>query len=185
MSPYCWSRILVLGVITLALMGCGKKLELPPASISPTPGPTFEMKTMEGKVLKSEDLKGKWTVVCIFTTWNPNSIRQAAELNDLNLSLKDQPSQLIGICLADTPEQDIREFITRNNLSFPIALASLDELPGPFRGIDVLPTTFLANPEFTLVNRYNGFVSGPSIREEIQTRIDIAEEIKKHLPDAK
>lgn len=143
--------------------------------MAPVPGAAFEIKTLDGGTFSSNDLKDKWGVICIFSIWNPSCVREAPELRRIQDAMKDLPVKVMPICLHDNvPEEDIRDFLKRQNIDYPIGIVKLEDLPGPFRSIDMLPSFFIVDPSFTVVNRHNGFTPVDTIQNEILARIQQA-----------
>lgn len=142
--------------------------------MAPVPCAEFEIKTLDGGELRSDELKNKWGIICIFTIWDPNCVREVPELKKMEQALKGLPVKIMAICIQDTPEADIQAFVKDQDIDCPIGLVKLEDIPGPFRGIDMLPTLFIVDPTFTVINRHNGFTPVEKIQYEILARIQQA-----------
>lgn len=113
------------------------------ADIAPTLGsqpPALQLSTPDGKALSLQNYLGaKKVVLTFFASWSKSC---QAELTDLQaLSAGKRPSFEVLAVSFDKKAKDLKAFIARNNLSFPVLhdrkLSSVDAYQ-----ILIIPTTF-------------------------------------------
>lgn len=103
--------------------------------------PSFRMKTMDGKTLDSESLRGKVVMINFWSTTCAPCIKEMPELNQLREQYKDV------VFLAPAPESSatIKKFLIKHPFNFvilPDAKKLFDEL-----GIDGYPKNFFVDKE--------------------------------------
>jgi peroxiredoxin len=107
--------------------------------------PDFEVKTLDGDLLRLADFRGKFVFVDFWGVWcgpckaeTPNMKRLAKEISADRL-------QIIGIATLDTLEV-LTNYIKDNQINYPNALVSEEDDVVVKYGITVYPTTFLIDP---------------------------------------
>lgn len=130
---------LVLGIGALAVLGGGNNGPTRPtghlaATVQPAAGrpsssndskvqlaPDFSLKGLDGQNISLTDYRGQRPVVLDFwASWCPNCQRDMPKLNQFYEKYKEQVA-VIGINLQEN-EKIVRDFISRRQISFPIAL---------------------------------------------------------------
>jgi peroxiredoxin len=165
--------------VVFGLMSCGskpaakdqaaeEKIQVPPPSIPRSPAPNFEWKDIDGNLISSAQLQGVWTVVHIWTTWSPQSVKEVSELVQLQNKFGKGDLHVLGISL-DEKEDDVRSFLKKNEINYPIIFMSMDTLEQYFGEIDAIPTTFLISPKWELANRHTGYVGGRLLAAELES----------------
>lgn len=104
-----------------------------------TPLPDFELTDYEGYSIQASDLKGKYTVIHIATTWCPFCNAEAPNLEQLYQDYKDQNVEVLIIDVKEDRKLVKELLIDRFNLSFPILFDSDGGVAARFAPKDVLP----------------------------------------------
>lgn len=119
-------------------------------------GKPFELDatTIDGKEIRVGDYAGKFVLVAIFASWDPNCV---AELNLVNAHYQryaQRGLEVIGISLDEQLER-LQDHLKSNPLPWPIvhdgSESPLDRLALKY-GISALPTILLLNKEGTVVS---------------------------------
>lgn len=79
--------------------------------------PPFNLKTIEGKTITEEDLKGKITVVNVWATWCHNCLNEIEDLNSLAQKYKDDDEVLL-IAVSDENCEQVASFLQRHSFDF-------------------------------------------------------------------
>jgi thiol-disulfide isomerase/thioredoxin len=142
----------VLGNWSLAvLIGCTLSLLAPPAVAD-----GFVFKDMEGKAHSLSGYKGKWVVVNYWATWCPPCLEEIPDLIALHEKRKDMA--ILGVALEYKSAKEVRDFVDDNLMPYPIVLGD-DKLIQQVGPADVLPTTYIFNPQGQLVKVRRGLIT--------------------------
>jgi len=110
--------------------------------------------------------RGKWVVVNYWATWCPPCIVEMPELQAFHDAHADRDAVVLGINAEYIDNQRLREFLDDYFISYPVFIgepsrqSELGLIPG-------LPTTFLIDPEGTVVARQVGPVTRAMIEQFI------------------
>ncbi len=143
----------LLGVITLLF---------PAVSVSAQP---FVFKDMQGHEQRLQDYRGKWVLVNFWATWCPPCLEEIPDLVSLHEAHKKTDLVVIGVAL-DSTEKSIKEFLIKHNVSYPMVVGDYD-LAAQVGEVEVLPTTYLYNPQGELVSYQQGVVTRSSVESYI------------------
>jgi peroxiredoxin len=100
--------------------------------------PDFAVTTMDGRIFRLSDFRGKRVVVDIWETWCGPCIKEIPHFNQLRTALPENDLALIGI--SSEEESVLKPFLTKHEMLYPIA--SAENLPTPYSSAYVIPTTF-------------------------------------------
>jgi thiol-disulfide isomerase/thioredoxin len=127
----------------------------------------FNLTDLNGKSHKLEAYKGKWVLVNFWATWCPPCLEEIPDLIALHESKRN--IAVIGIALDSNGKKEIREFADDNLMSYPLALGD-DKLVSQFGKADVLPSTFIYNPQGKLVKVHRGLLNKEFVEKLIQAK---------------
>ncbi len=122
----------------------------------PIEAPSFSVTDLDGRTIRSEELRGKVVLVNFWATWCPPC---RAEIPDL-VKLQDQYRDklvILGISEDEVGPEAVRQFATEQKMNYPIAMAT-PELRKVFTGVAALPTTFVIDPEGRIQMRHEGML---------------------------
>lgn len=119
-------------------------------------GDGFVLKDLDGKTHTLAHYKGKWVVVNYWATWCPPCLEEIPDLIALHEKRKDVV--VLGVALEYKDEKEIRAFVDDNLMSYPIILGD-DKLIQQIGPAEVLPTTYIFNPQGQLAKTRRGLVT--------------------------
>lgn len=116
----------------------------------------FVAKDLEGKTHTLAGYKGKWVIVNYWATWCPPCLEEIPDLIALHEKRKDMA--ILGVALEYKDAREVRAFVDDNLMSYPVILGD-EKLIRQIGPADVLPTTYLYNPQGQLVKVRRGLIT--------------------------
>ncbi|TNC96942.1 MAG: alkyl hydroperoxide reductase/Thiol specific antioxidant/Mal allergen [Gallionellaceae bacterium] len=128
----------------------------------------FEFKDMQGNAQRLNDYRGKWVLVNFWATWCPPCLEEVPDLVALHEAHKKTDLVVIGVAL-DSTEKSVKAFVAKRNVTYPIVLGDYD-MAEQVGQIEVLPTSYLYNPQGELVSYQEGLLSRESVESYIKSK---------------
>jgi thiol-disulfide isomerase/thioredoxin len=153
------SRLVVPVALLLALAGLGVGWQ----SLAPTSSPSrdharpFTVRTLDGRTIRLSDLRGRPVIVDFWATWCAPCRASMPLLGRVQDRFARDGLVVVGLSVDDAPSQDVRGFVQKLHVRFPVAIASesmIDDY-GPIRSI---PTTVFIDRRGRIVRRVVGYV---------------------------
>lgn len=105
----------------------------------------------------------QWTLVNYWAPWCEGCMREIPQLNQL---AAENNIRVLGVSFDDMPAADINRFAKQINIQYPVLLSDPQQawqLPAP----EVLPTSYLLDPE----GRLKATLLGPQTKESVLKEI--------------
>ena len=127
--------------------------------------PTLKVTTIDGKSFDLSAQRGKWVIVNYWATWCVPCIK---EMPDISGFVKDHKNvTAIGLAFEDTDAKEIKAFVAKHPVAYPIAQVDVTEPPKDFDPPQGLPTTYLIAPDGHVAKRFVGPVDAKKLSEAI------------------
>ncbi|MCX8159805.1 MAG: TlpA family protein disulfide reductase [Candidatus Saccharicenans sp.] len=104
------------------------------------PAPDFSVTTLDGQQLSLASLKGKVILVNFWATWCPPCRAEIPEFIEAYAELKDRGLEILGFSVDDMPEAELKSFVTKARMNYPVALVGQD-IVSAFRPGQYIPTS--------------------------------------------
>jgi thiol-disulfide isomerase/thioredoxin len=121
--------------------------------------PSFELKLIDGSLLKSKDLVGKVTVIDFWGTWCPPCLAEIPEYNAFYKEFKPRGLRFYGLAADSGTNKELGEAAKRLKIEYPVAALSDTELDS-FSDISVFPTTWVVDRQGVIVKEFLGSAPG-------------------------
>jgi len=136
------------------------------AFAEPAPTTNFILKDMSGKKHQLSSYKGKWVLVNYWATWCPPCLEEVPDLVNIYDQHKQKDLMVLGVVFDYKDAKEVNEYVDDMLMSYPIVLGD-DSVTAQIGSVEVLPTTFIYNPQGALVKIKRGLIT----REYIERMI--------------
>lgn len=144
-----------------------KAPETPPAAeaTGKPETPTLRTTTVEGKPYDLAEHRGNWVVVNFWATWCAPCRKEMPELSALDAMR--QHVEVIGLAYEDIDPEELRAFLEKHPVVYPIAIIDVYNPPADFATPRGLPMTYLIAPDGKVAKQFLGPVSAKEIEDAI------------------
>ena len=118
----------------------------------------FTLVDIKGVTHQLDTYKGKWVIVNYWATWCPPCLEEIPDLVNLYDSRKGIDIMVIGVVFDYETLQDVEAYVDDMLVSYPIVLGN-EQVVKQIGSAEVLPTTYIYNPQGELVKVKRGIVS--------------------------
>lgn len=136
-----------------------------PAIAATATHPQLKVNTLDGKSFDLAAQRGKWVIVNYWATWCVPCIKEMPDISNFVKSRKDVTA--IGLAFEDTDVKDIKAFLAKHPVVYPIAQLDVMAPPKDFDSPKGLPTTYLIAPDGHIAQRFVGPVDAAKLTEAI------------------
>ncbi len=147
--------------VTLALLAF-----TPPASQA-RQAPSFNVKTLEGKALRSAEFRNKPVILDFWATWCGPCRASMPHLSAMQSRYEKQGLSVVGMSVDDGGPQNVRKFANQLGVKFTLAMAN-DEILDAYGPIRSIPTTFFINRKGDIVRRVVGYIDGETMEDYVK-----------------
>jgi thiol-disulfide isomerase/thioredoxin len=151
----------------VTMFGRGLLLTLLLTFLSVSHAADFVLEDIQGKTHRLADYRGKWVLVNFWATWCSPCLTEIPELSSLHNAHKDKDLLVIGIALQSDSLKEVADFAQAHKISYPVVLGDF-KIARQIGTVDVLPASFLYNPNGELVSYQAGVVTRASIEAYIK-----------------
>jgi len=141
-----------------------------PDKMKGKPAPDFALESLDGKVIRLSDFRGKAVLLNFWATWCVPCKTEMPWFEQFQKQYGPQGLQVLGIDTQDSSSRpEISAFAQRVGVTYPIAVAT-EPVAEAYGGMQFLPFTLYIDREGRVVDRKFGLKS----REEIENEIKLA-----------
>lgn len=127
--------------------------------------PTLQLAALDGTQYDLAAHRGKWVVVNFWATWCKPCVKEMPDLSALDAMR--EHIEVIGLAYDDSDPKDIRAFLEKHPVSYPIAIVDPYDPPKAFATPRGLPTTYLIAPDGKLAKKFMGPITAAEIEGAI------------------
>lgn len=167
-SFFTWLRLTVILLLVTYLLGCPSDRE---ANQSKADALDFSLKTIEGKLVRLKDYRGKKIVHLTFwATWCPGCITEIPKLKKLHQAIGDKPYEILAVDVGVNDSLTrVRKIQQRYQLPYKILFDERGEVATRY-GVIGIPVHIIIDKEGNITRRFN------------QLPEDLKEHLKQFFP---
>jgi thiol-disulfide isomerase/thioredoxin len=143
-----------------AALGIALAFAMPVQAAMPAQ-PTLHVTTLDGKTFDLAAQRGKWVIVNYWATWCVPCIKEMPDISRFVAAHKNVTA--VGLAYEDSDPADIKAFLAKHPVAYPIAQVSLDQPPKDFDEPRGLPTTYVIGPDGKVAKHIVGPVTEASL----------------------
>ncbi len=147
--------------VTLAL------LVFTPLASDARQAPSFSVKTLEGKALRSSEFRNKPVILDFWATWCGPCRASMPHLSAMQSRYEKRGLTVVGMSVDDGGPQNVRKFASQLGVKFTLAMAN-DEILDAYGPIRSIPTTFFINRKGDIVRRVVGYIDGETMEDYVK-----------------
>src|SRR6266571_2202773 len=144
----------------------------------PVPIAEFSLPNLDGRTLRSDELKEKIVVIDFWATWCENCVSEIPEFNKLEKEYSSRGVKVIGLAVQSGWASDIQKFAKQYNMRYTVLVGN-DDTVSDF-GVISFPNTYVIGPGWKLYKKYSGASENKAtdIRRDIETILKTKHELK-------
>ena len=142
------------------------------------PAPAFTLPDLDGKQMKSAELKGQVVVLDFWATWCGPCLAELAAFNRLHEKYAGRGVKVVGIAVQSGWAQDVKHYLEKYKLKYPILIGDDDILEK--YSVVGFPTTYILNKEFKVHRKFTGeLLDRNRLEREIESLLTESSDIKE------
>jgi peroxiredoxin len=163
---------------SLALAGCASQISKgEPAArrdknqAERKPAPDFELKDINGKVIRLSDYRGQVVLLNFWATWCGPCKIEIPWFVEFQRTYKDRGFTVIGVSVDEDGWEAVRPFLAGRQVNYPVVV-STPEVEQKYGGVEALPMSFLIDREGRIASTHVGLVTKKTYEDEIRQLLD-------------
>jgi len=134
--------------------------------------PQFELKTLDGRVVKLSDFRGKALVLNFWATWCAPCRVETPWLEELYGQYRERGLEIVGISMDDGGTHPVEEFAREMNVNYTV-LRGNNSVSDSYGGLRFLPQTFFIDRDGNIQRQNMGLKSKSDLENDIKRLLHI------------
>ncbi|MBI2186197.1 MAG: TlpA family protein disulfide reductase [Acidobacteria bacterium] len=130
------------------------------------PVPSFSARDLNGRLVSSDEWRGKVTLVNFWATWCGPCRTEIPELVALQDTYRDQ-LQIVGVAVDEGSVEAVKQFVAEHKINYVVVMET-PELQEIFPGVLGLPATFLLDRDGRIAQQHIGILDPTRTEEEVR-----------------
>jgi peroxiredoxin len=118
--------------------------------------PDFALKSVDGKIVKLSDYKGKVVILDFWATWCGPCRKGIPDLIELKKEFGKMGVEIIGISVDKKEDMEVvKSFVKDQKMNYPVVYAD-SKVSSDYGGIDSIPTSVIIDKKGNIISQYVG-----------------------------
>ncbi len=135
--------------------------------------PSLVLRDLQGRTLRLSDYKGKVVLINFWATWCPPCRAEMPDLIKMQREYRGRGLQVIGVTYPPQTAGEVRRFIRRLRVNYPIALGT-KETKALFDQGETLPITVVIDREGNIRDLIEGILLPEEFEQKIKPLLQIS-----------
>jgi cytochrome c biogenesis protein CcmG/thiol:disulfide interchange protein DsbE len=135
--------------------------------------PDFELKDINGQMVKLSDFKGKAVMIDFWATWCGPCQIEIPWFMDFERKYKDAGLVVIGVAMDDDGWKAVKPFVEQMKMNYRVVLGN-DHTADLYGGIEALPTTVLIDRDGKVASMHVGLAGKKEFEDAIEKLLQTA-----------
>ncbi|MBI2516464.1 MAG: TlpA family protein disulfide reductase [Opitutae bacterium] len=129
--------------------------------------PRWELRDLDGKVVSSDQFKGKVVILDFWATWCPPCRAEIPGFVELQKTYGEKGLVVVGVSFDRDEPAAVKKFVERFGMNYPV-LRGTGQFAETFGGVSALPTTFIIDRQGRIVATHVGFTERQEFEDAIK-----------------
>ncbi len=134
-------------------------------------GPAYQLTTLDGNVVTSEELRGKVVLLNFWATWCPPCRLEMPGFESVYNLNKDRGFVVLGVAMDADGTGPVQQFLADHHITYPVAMASAPVVQ-MFGNVNLLPTSFLIDRQGRVRNQVQGVFTSIALDQAVKHLLD-------------
>jgi len=121
----------------------------------PEPAPEFQITSLDHREVSLSSLKGKVILINFWATWCPPCRAEIPDFIEAYSELKGKGLEILGFSVDDLPETELKTFVEKARMNYPVALAGRDMVEA-FKPGQYIPTSIFIDKTGNIRHKHVG-----------------------------
>jgi len=135
------------------------------------PAPPFQLTTLDGRTVTSDQLKGKVVLVNFWATWCPPCRMEMPGFESVYERNANRDFVVLGVSMDEGSSDGVQKFLADRKITYPVAMATADMVRN-FGGVNLLPSSFLLDKQGRIRNEVRGIFTSVALEEAVRHLLD-------------
>jgi thiol-disulfide isomerase/thioredoxin len=140
-------------------------------TVEPTPAPAWALPDVNGKIIRSDQFKGKVVVVDFWATWCPPCREEIPGYIKLQDKYGKDGLVIVGVSLDRKGAAVVKPFMEKQGMNYVVVIGD-DETVGAFGGFNAIPTTFIIDRQGMIRDKKTGAEETAKYEKTLQQYLD-------------
>ncbi|HVA58827.1 MAG: TlpA disulfide reductase family protein [Gemmatimonadaceae bacterium] len=129
--------------------------------------PAFQLTTLDGHVVTSDQLRGKVVLLNFWASWCPPCRFEMPGFQSVYDRNKNKDFVVVGVSMDAGSVASVQKFLAENHITYPVAMATGDVVES-YGGVNLLPTSFLIDKQGRIRNEVHGIFAAVALEQAVQ-----------------
>lgn len=135
------------------------------------PAPSWALKGLDGREVKSSDFGGKVVVLNFWATWCPPCRAEIPDFVEKQKKHEQAGLVFVGVSLDEGGTENVKAFVEKQGINYPIVMGT-PEVVEAFGGIEGIPTTFLIDRKGNIREKIVGQERSEVLEKKLQQLLE-------------